>query len=558
MPKFAKLRHYFLTRESILKGLAIRLIVALALLLWTWDMVFPWQKAVLAEENRYTQIQQRSILNVGVLNHPISYFVSAEGESGLEYELTKQFADYLGVKLNVQMYDSPHQLFEALENNKIDLAAAGLFYQDEMAKKFQIGAGYYSASWQVVYQKGNQRPYSIADLNNEIVVSSGSSALPLLEQLAKQNPNLKWKSTDQYTQEELMFQVAEGKIPYTVAVSVDVSAAQHIKPNIAIGFDLTDEKPMVWYLPNNTYSELQAHVLEFMNYANENGIVSRLEEKYFSHLSSFDFVDSKSYLNAIEKVLPKYQTLFEKYKGDLEWQMLAAIAYQESHWNPTATSPTGVRGIMMLTKDTADRMKVSNRIDPEQSIRGGAEYLHLLLKQLPETIKEEDRIWFALAAYNMGYGHLIDVRRLTKQLGGDPDDWLNVKKNLPLLAEKQYYRNLKYGYARGFEALQYVENIRRYYNSIMNYQRITAPENEKGEEQANQQIEIMADEQNSSINNEIPSADISTVSHWESKLVEWKNRFKINQPILISIPLKEGIHNVQEIQTQKENQTTEK
>lgn len=127
-------------------------------------------------------------------------------------------------------------------------------------------------------------------------------------------------------------------------------------------------------------------------------------------------------------------------------------------------------------------MKVRNRTDPEQSIRGGAEYLHMLMQQLPETIKSEDKIWFSLAAYNMGYGHLLDIRRLTKQLGGDPDNWLDVKKNLPLLSEKRYYTKLKYGYARGFEALQYVENIRRYYNSILNHQRVNEQENNKLEE----------------------------------------------------------------------------
>ncbi|HEH9657338.1 TPA: transglycosylase SLT domain-containing protein, partial [Pasteurella multocida] len=161
-----------------------------------------------------------------------------------------------------------------------------------------------------------------------------------------------------------------------------------------------------------------------------------------------------------------------KYKGDLDWRLLAAIAYQESHWNPDATSPTGVRGMMMLTKATAERMRIQDRTDPEQSIKAGSEYLHWLITQMPDTIKEDERIWFALAAYNMGLGHLLDARRLTKSLGGDPDNWLDVKKNLPLLAEKRYYTGLKYGYARGYEAYHYVENIRRYMNSIVHYYRV--------------------------------------------------------------------------------------
>lgn len=425
------------------------------------------------EQNRFSQIQQSQTLKVGMINHPLSYFIGAEGATGIEYELAKAFADYLGVKLSIETYRNSQQLFSALENNEIDIVAAGLLYQTAQSDKFQIGPSYYSASWQVVYQKGTQRPYAIKDLTAPLTVPAGSSVLPILEKLRQQNPNLKWTINEQATQEELMLQVAEGKIPYTVGISVDVSATQHIKPNVAVGFDLTDEQPVVWYLANSSYSELQAALLDFMHNANETGLITRIEEKYFNYLSRFDYVDSQSYLNAIKNTLPKYQPLFEKYRGNFEWQMLAAIAYQESHWDPDATSPTGVRGMMMLTKDTAERMKISNRTDPEQSIKAGAEYLQLLIDQLPQTIPTEDRIWYALSAYNMGFGHLIDVRRLTKQLGGDPDNWLDVKKNLPLLAEKRYYNQLKYGYARGYEAFQYVENIRRYYNSLISYLRVS-------------------------------------------------------------------------------------
>lgn len=466
-----------------MKGLVIRLMMGVALLLWAWDMVFPWQQTMRAEENRYTQVQQRKLVRVGMINHPLSYFISSEGASGIEYELARQFADYLGVKLDVRTFENSEQLFSALTQNEIDIAAAGLIYQPEQSANFQLGASYYSASWQVVYKKGTQRPYKIEDLAAELVIPTGSAVLPILQQLSEKQPTLRWRISDKVTQEELLLQVADGTIPYTVALSVDVSAAQHIKPNVAVGFDLTDEKPVLWYLQNNVYSELQATVLEFMHQAHETGFIARIEEKYFNHLARFDYVDTQSYLRAIEQVLPKYQPLFEKYRGNLEWQMLAAIAYQESHWDPNATSPTGVRGMMMLTKDTADRMNVTNRTHVEQSIRGGSEYLHLLMNQLPQTIKAEDRIWFGLAAYNMGMGHLIDLRRLTKQLGGNPDEWLDVKKNLPLLAEKRYYTQLKYGYARGYEALSYVENIRRYYNSIMQHQRIKEQEIQKEAQQ---------------------------------------------------------------------------
>ncbi|OBX90199.1 lytic transglycosylase F [Haemophilus sp. CCUG 60358] len=455
-----------------MKGLFLRIIAAFALLLWAVDMVFPWQKIMQSEQNPYTAIKNRGSLIVGTINNPIYYFIGNEGESGLEYELAKNFADYLGVRLQIKTLENNDQLFNELENNNIDIAAANLLFQPQRTEKFQLGPSYTSASWQLVYKKGENRPKDLAQVQQEIIISAGEDLEKLLSQAQKKLPALKWQNNKQLTQEELLIQVAEGKIPYTIANSIDVAAAQQIRPNLAIAFDLTDEMTVHWYLSNQSYNELQAGLLDFMNNAIETGLIDRIEEKYFRHITAFDYVDTQAYLEAVEKILPQYQPLFEKYKGNLDWRLLAAVAYQESHWDPYATSPTGVRGMMMLTKDTAARMNINNRTDAEQSIKAGSEYLHWLLDQMPDSIPEEDRIWYSLAAYNMGLGHILDARRLTKKLGGNPDNWLDVKNNLQLLSEKRHYSNLKYGYARGYEAYQYVENIRRYMNSIVNYHRV--------------------------------------------------------------------------------------
>ncbi|AHN70742.1 hypothetical protein CF65_00077 [Aggregatibacter actinomycetemcomitans HK1651] len=437
-----------------------------------------------SEENAYHAIQDRGKLVVGTINNPVSYFINAEGESGLEYELSKAFADYLGVELEMQPMNNTDDLFSALNDRQIDIAAANLFYHPTKAERFQLGPSYYSASWQIAYRKGKNRPRSLAQINGSLVVPDSSELQQILKEAQLKKPKLSWTVDSKLTQEELLLQVAEGKIDYTIANSLDISATQQIKPQIAVAFDLTDEMSVHWYLPNNSSSELQSALLGFMNSSIDSGLIANIEEKYFNHFRQFDYVDIKSYLNSIETILPKFEPLFTKHKGNLDWRLLAAIAYQESHWNPDATSPTGVRGMMMLTKDTAERMKISDRTDPEQSIKAGSEYLHWLIGQIPDSINSEDRIWFALAAYNMGLGHLLDARRLTKNLGGNPDNWLDVKNNLPLLAEKRYYRNLKYGYARGYEAFQYVENIRRYMNSIMNYYRIQEKQNDKTTETA--------------------------------------------------------------------------
>ena len=465
-----------------MKGLFLRIVAGLCLLLWAIDMVFPWQHIMHSEENPYQAIQERGKLVVGTINHPISYFINGEGESGLEYELSKAFASYLNVELEMRPMESTDTLFDALDEHKIDIAEANLFYQTDKAEHFQLGPSYYSASWQLAYRKGENRPRSLAQINDTLVIPESSELVQILKDAQLKHPKLRWRVDKKLTQEELLLQVAEGKIAYTLANSLDISATQQIKPQIAVAFDLTDEMSVHWYLSNNSSNELQSALLDFMNTAIDSGLIANIEEKYFNHFRQFDYVDTKSYLNSIEAILPKFEPLFTKHKGNLDWRLLAAIAYQESHWNPDATSPTGVRGMMMLTKDTAERMKITDRTDPEQSIKAGSEYLHWLIEQIPDSINNDDRIWFALAAYNMGLGHLLDARRLTKSLGGNADNWLDVKKNLPLLAEKRYYTNLKYGYARGYEAVQYVENIRRYMNSIMNYYRVQQNQSDKNED----------------------------------------------------------------------------
>lgn len=460
-----------------MKGLVIRIFAAVALLLWAIDMVFPWQQLMRSEENHYTALKERGSLIVGTLNNPVSYFINAEGQAGLEYDLSKAFADYLAVELKIEVFENIEDLFAALEAHQIDVAAANLLYHPKKLEQFQLGPAYYSASWQLVYRKGETRPTSLAQLKGKLAVTNHPQLLEILAEQREKLPNLTWTLQNRRTPESLLLQVADGKIDYTIANSIDVSAAQQVRPELAVAFDVTDEASVHWYLPNSSYNDLQAALLDFMNSAIENGLIARIEEKYFNHFRKFDYVDMRSYTQAIEKVLPKYAPLFEKYQGDLDWRLLAAVAYQESHWDENATSPTGVRGIMMLTKATAERMKIQDRMDAEQSIKAGSEYLHWLIAQVPDSIPQEDRIWFALAGYNMGLGHILDARRLTKNLGGNPDNWLDVKKNLPLLAEKRHYSSLKYGYARGYEAFQYVENIRRYMNSITNYHRVQDAQN---------------------------------------------------------------------------------
>jgi len=145
---------------------------------------------------------------------------------------------------------------------------------------------------------------------------------------------------------------------------------------------------------------------------------------------------------------------------------LAAIGYQESHWKARARSRTGVRGLMMLTRTTAKEMGVKNRLNAEQSIKGGSAYFAKLKKRF-EHINEPDRTWIALAAYNVGAGHVRDAQKITEKQGGDPERWMDLKERLPLLAQKKYYKKTQFGFARGYEPVEYVQNIRRFYDLLV-------------------------------------------------------------------------------------------
>ncbi|ALX96352.1 MULTISPECIES: membrane-bound lytic murein transglycosylase MltF [Serratia] len=441
-------------------------VVALLLALALWPNI-AWRGG---QGGQLEAIKARGELRVSTLNSPLTYFTTPQGPSGLDYELAKSFANYLGVKLVVIPHQNINDLFDDLDDDNADILAAGLIYNRDRLSRASTGPAYYSVSQQLVYRLGTTRPKSFADIKGKLAVASGSAHVSTLKQLKQSKyPDLSWEASSDMTSKELLEQVADGKLDYTIGDSVTIALLQRIHPQLAVAFDITDEEPVTWYLKRSNDDSLYAALLDFYSQRVEDGTLARLEEKYLGHVGSFDYVDTKTFLSAIDSVLPTFRSLFEKYASEIDWKLLAAIAYQESHWNPQATSPTGVRGLMMLTRATADGLGVTDRLDPEQSIQGGALYLQRLMAKVPDTVPEDERIWFALAAYNMGWGHMLDARKLTKNQQGNPDSWVDVKQRLPMLSQKRYYPSLTYGYARGREAYNYVENIRRYQVSLVGY-----------------------------------------------------------------------------------------
>jgi membrane-bound lytic murein transglycosylase F len=433
------------------------------------------------------KIRDRGVLRVGTLNNQLSYYIGPNGPTGLDYDLAKRFADKLGVKLEMTPTYTLSGLFPALERGDVDILAAGLTITPQRLDAFRPGPAYYFVSQQVVYKNGHWRPRDVDDFNRDdavMAVVEGSSHDLTLQSLKQAHPALSWQVVQDADDDELLKQVANGDIDFTIADSVDIALIQRTHPDITVAMELSEDEPVAWFMKKQGDSSVYALMVEFFGDLAQSGELAILEEKYFGHVDQFDYVDTRAFLRAIESKLPKWEPLFKKYANEFDWRLLAALSYQESHWNPRAISPTGVRGMMMLTLPTAKSVGVRNRLDPEQSIKGGALYLQRVLERVPDSVNPHERIWFALASYNIGFGHMMDARRLTEAQGANPNSWSDVKKRLPMLAKRQYYTQTRYGYARGYEALSYVENIRRYYQSILGYEKahIEALDNEQVED----------------------------------------------------------------------------
>lgn len=181
-------------------------------------------------------------------------------------------------------------------------------------------------------------------------------------------------------------------------------------------------------------------------------------------MRKFRYAESGQFQKRLAARLNPYRSWFEQAAAnvDVDWRLLAAIAYQESRWDPLAESADGALGVMMLTESTAHELGVTDRANPRQSIFAGARYFASLLRKIPARIPEPDRTWLAVAAYNVGFGHLEDARVLTQERGKNPDSWDDVREHLPMLADQDWYGQAKRGYARGSEPVQFVGRVQRF------------------------------------------------------------------------------------------------
>ncbi len=417
------------------------------------------------ESSQLKRVKKSGILTVLTRYDPTTYYEGANGFSGLEYDLVQLFAKHLAVKAKFILPANFSSILQKAAAGEADFAAAGISITKERQQYLMFAPPYQKISEQLIYRTGTKRPKKTADLTKGILeIVKGTSHEQTLHQLKKSAPQLKWLSNETLDTENLLYLVNERLIDFTIADSNQMALMRRFYPKLNAAYDINPDRKLAWAFRKSDDLSLYSEAVTFFKQITKNKVLAQLLERHYGHAHNIKYVGNCTFRLHLQSRLPEYKPLFMQAaeKNELDWRLLAAVSYQESHWNQYAVSPTGVKGLMMLTQATATQFGIKNRSNPAESIFGGAAYLKQRLKTIPTRIPQPDRTWFALASYNVGYGHVEDARIITQKLGKNPDKWADVKQTLPLLTKKKWYSKTKHGYARGKEPVIYVDNIRNY------------------------------------------------------------------------------------------------
>lgn len=413
-------------------------------------------------------------LVVATANGLATYYLDAEEHPvGFEHDLAVAFAKAQGWTVTFKTADSPEVARRMVSRGEAHIAAAGLSWgRDEMGG-VRFGPAYETLPVLLVCANREvpRNVEALAGLRVEVPVGSDDESR--MRQVWLKVPKLRVVSMKDVARDDLLERVANGLADCTLADKRLLDIQKNFFPNLQEAFSVGEPRRLAWVVSPRIDASLVLAVRRFFAEAEKQGLISQLRERYFAHIARLDESDVVSLLSLRTQRLPSLKSYFVEAAEltGFDWRLLAAVAYQESQWNARARSSTYVRGIMMLTEETADHLGVTDRTDPRQSILGGARYLAQLRDALPQEVQEPDRTWFALAAYNIGPGHLEDAMHLARKLKRDPYAWQDMKDVLPLLARPQHVARLSHGYARGGEARALTENIRIYYDILRRYER---------------------------------------------------------------------------------------
>jgi membrane-bound lytic murein transglycosylase F len=422
---------------------------------------------MLAACSRLPPPEAQGELVLGMVAEPVIQFYDGSPAEGYTRDFAQMFADHLGLPVRFVMAANYQELSDWVKAGKVHVAAYVSAAADNADLQFSVPIG--TRPLWVVKRVDQPGPKTLADLNGlEIHTPVGSAAGAALKALA---PDVLPKLLENSDQDEMdIFEdLTQGRIALAAVDELYMQYAANIYPDLQPAVQLPGQRVFAWALPPSGSDALLKKLNAFIVESQQERL-PKLRDKYFGYIRRLDAVGALAYMSDIQTKLPRYRTHFLKAQEStgIDWRQLAALAYQESKWEPDAVSFTGVRGMMMLTEATASSLGIKNRTDPGQSIEGGSRYLGELMARIPASTPQPDRLWQALAAYNLGLGHVYSGRTLVQGQKKSPDSWFEMKKVLPLLARPHIYQQFKMGRARGGEAVILVENVRSFYEILSN------------------------------------------------------------------------------------------
>jgi len=437
-----------------------------------------------------------------VLVHPgpVVYFPGPDGAlTGFDVDLARQFAAEKKVALRFTIADTAAEVIAAVARGDAHIGAGGLFrplpvpvpragnsVAPPRAAERETGdaspdvlwtTGFAAVEPVLIYNRDGFRPANWNDLDGESVAFvEGAGFSQEIAAARSAHPGITWRPLTPPSAAALISQVSDGTIGYAIVGSLAASLARNVYLGFDVAFPAGGKRDVAWIVAPR-FPDLRQELDRFLARLKRDGTMARLTERYIPSARQIPRIDAGVLQERMRTLLPQYRNLFfeAQEKTGIEWRLVAAIAYQESQWDPGATSETGVRGFMQITEDTAKHLGVSDLLDPAQNVVAAARYLRDLKSKLPERIQEPDRTWLALAAFNIGLGHLEDARILAQRQKLNPDRWTDVKKVLPLLAIPEYYAEARQGYARGGMPVAFVDRVREYYDVLLAHERSHQP-----------------------------------------------------------------------------------
>ena len=417
-------------------------------------------------KNDLKRVQENNRVTFVTRLGPTTYYEIKNKKFGYHYSIMREFADYLGVDLSVKVVSNITDAKKMLELRDADIISGW----NVINTNSDIKTSYpYNRVDYVIVSKSNIARRTNVDeklLENDIHTIE-SQVISNSDSIKEKKPKYSYKIWRDKNIDDLLKMLYDNEIMFLFMSSDEFKILSKYYRDIKVVQRHSVNEAEYWVLPNNIGPEMQNKISDFFNYMIENNKLAIIYQNFFGQ-QQHTFVGSKIFINDLVEIFPTYEFFFKEASKlfDFDWKLIASVGYQESRWRKDAVSYTGVKGIMMLTKDTAREVGVENRIDPKNSIFGGAKYLRSIYDRIDYELDENEKKWFAIAAYNIGLGHVEDAVKLATKNGIQINKWSDIEPYILMLSQSEYYRQTKYGYAIGWETVKYVQNIKQYYDIL--------------------------------------------------------------------------------------------